>query len=503
VWWILLQSLALAAPDSLFPDWRTPPPIRPGTSTGAPDSLSRAARRTTDSGWFVTRQHPALGRDSTVSIDVSEHPVLTAVMWPFDHVVRPTMHMALQPLHSPVDYGEKTRIVDRGLRLVHPTGDENVWLYPIATLDGTEGSGWGLVYIDNDLFDRRWNFRSSVAFDIQQDASFSVGGSTSPMLPLGMALRGLISGGHSRTVSLRVPGTVAIGNTTPTGSVSQDRFSGEIGIPGPGPCKGCYWDLSENVTARSTGVPLRADQEFRYGYQDSIAWFAGSKRGTDGSEIDRSTSLTLGWSDQNFGGAPTSGGPIRSRVSWVSAKGGGDIASFETSFTRYFLLGNERYVYRVGDLKPYLDLDPREIVRILDPTTLMERLTQRKILVVHFRYSRIWNADPNGVQPSWFMYPSLGGAAPARAYSGGYLMDRAVAGGSVEYRWPIWKYLDGTSFAEMAWASPGWWFDRPGQLAPGVGIGFRARLERMHLFHCYIAYGRAGMQYSVTTSGEF
>ena len=33
----------------------------------------------------------------------------------------------------------------------------------------------------------------------------------------------------------------------------------------------------------------------------SIAWFAGSKRGTDGTEIDRSTALSLGWSDQNYG----------------------------------------------------------------------------------------------------------------------------------------------------------------------------------------------------------
>jgi hypothetical protein len=213
--------------------------------------------------------------------------------------------------------------------------------------------------------------------------------------------------------------------------------------------------------------------------------------------------LGIGWSDQNLAGAPTSGGPVSARVWKTWADGGGDVVGMDVSGTRCYLLGSQRYVYRVEDLRPYVELDPREIVKILDPTTLMERLTQRKILVLGFRFSHIWETDPAGVPASFFLYPSMGGDAPARAYGGGYLMDRTVAGGSVEYRWPIWKYLDGVAFTELAWSSPGWWVETPRRLAPGTGCGLRARLDRLFLFRGYLAWGRAGTQYSLTTSSEF
>jgi hypothetical protein len=473
------------------------------TARRAAAPKSPAPRHPDEEGWIVERQHPALGRDSTLTVEIGENPVAKVLLWPFDHALRPGLRMVLQPFHSLVDYGETNNVIDRGIKLVHPTGNEDVWFYPVTTLDGTESSRWGLVYMDKDLFGRGWSFRSSGAVTVEQDASGWVGGSTESVTSLGLAMRGNVSGGRSRAVSLRVPGAVDVSNSTPTGAVSMERLGGEVGILGKGPVKGSGWDLSYNNIQRWTGLPTRQDQELPTNYRDSLPWFRNGDRGTSGTETDRTVALGLQWSDQNQAGAPTSGGPVSVRAWKTWAEGGGDAMGVDFSATRCFLLGSQRYVYRVEDLRPYLDLDPREIVKILDPTTLMERLTQRKILVLGFRFTHIWETDPAGVPASFFLYPSMGGDAPARAYGGGYLMDRTVAGGSLEYRWPIWKYLDGVAFTELAWASPGWWVETPSRLAPGVGGGLRARLDRLFLFRGYLAYGRAGTQYSLTTSGEF
>ncbi len=500
MWWILLPCLAGASSDTAFPEWKG----KDSSSKHVAAQKPPVSRHQDEAGWIVDREHPALGRDSTLIVEVGENPVAKVLLWPFDHAVRPGLRMVLRPFHSAVDYGEANNVVDRGIMLVHPTGNENVWFYPVTTLDGTAGSRWGLVYMDKDLFSRGWTFRGSGAVTVEQEASGWVGGTTESVTPLGLALRGYASGGRSRAVSIRVPGEVNVADPTTTGAVSMDRFGSEMGLMGKGPVKRSGWDLSFNSTQRWMGLPTRQDQELPTHYLDSLAWFRNGSRGTTpGMETDRTVGLGIGWSDQNMDGAPTSGGPLSARVSKTWSDGGGDVVGMDVSATRCFLLGSQRYVYRAEDLRPYVDLDPREIIKILDPTTLMERLTQRKILVVGFRFSHIWETDPAGVPASFFLYPSLGGDAPARAYGGGYLMDRTVAGGSVEYRWPIWKYLDGVAFTELAWASPGWWVETPSRLAPGVGGGLRARLDRLFLFRGYLAYGRAGTQYSLTTSSEF
>ena len=118
------------------------------------------------------------------------------------------------------------------------------------------------------------------------------------------------------------------------------------------------------------------------------------------------------------------------------------------------------------------------------------------------RYTHVEELDPSD-PISYFNTPSLGGDAPARGYPAGFLMDHTVAGASMEYRWPIWKYVDGVSFAELAWTSPGLWVQHADRLAPGCGAGFRARLDRMFLFRGYVAMGRSGSTYALTTSSEF
>lgn len=497
---ILLTFLFCGDADSAFPGW-----IAPSRKAPPPTATTNAKRATANNGnhssdWMVIQEHPALQRDSTVTLDILEHPVMSALVWPFDNILAPTAKFLLRPVRKAVRYGERTHTIDRGLRLVHPDSVETRWLYPIATLDGSEGSAWGLTYLDQDFLGRKWNFRTSGRVAVQRDVGGSLSLTLPGMRPLGQQFWGTTSASRSQAVGIRIPGMWDAGSPTTQGAVSMKKIQWSVGSAFPFPLASSVW-INYASEWLSVGQPLRWDLELPSA--DTVPWLSGGDRGTSGEETDRTLSVGWNWSDQNLSGAPSSGGAIGVRGWRAWAMGGGDAAGFEATIARYFLIGKERYVYRAEDLKPYLDLDAKEVVRILDPSTLRQRLTQRKILALHARVARMWEVDPSGIPTSFFLFPTMGSGAPARAYPGGFLVDRAVAGISAEYRWPVWKYVDGTAFAEVAWADAGWWVPRWEQVAPGFGTGLRVRLDNRFLFRTHVSIGRVGVRYAMTSSSEF
>jgi len=483
-----------------FPDWRWQPPVKV-------DSFALAATDVQDPGsnWIVVSEHPALRRDSLASVDVVVHPLLTALMWPVDHVVRPVMGLAVKPMRAAIRYGEETNLVERGTKFIHPTGREASWLYPTAVLDGTTASRWGVTFVDRDFFCPGWRLQLGGAMSVAADGYVSTWTQTPEFGPFRQKLK--LGGSYSlnREYSLRVPDLQTVSDNRPQGATSERRVLSETVLSTPGPIQGSGWDVSYQFIRRKEAAPRRVDAEFKD--IGSIDWLGNGDpsrdRGIRGVELDHTLSVGAGWSDQENPGAPTKGGRLNTRGWYTFSDGGGDLAGFDVQGTRYFLLGTERYMYKKGDLEPYLELDPMQIIKMLDPSTLRQRLTQRKILALYFRMSRVWEMDPTNHPASFFLFPSLGGDAPARAYSGRYLMGNALIGGTVEYRWPIWRYIDGTSFAELAWAAPNWWEPSLDRLAPGIGGGIRVRMPRMFLFRFQAAFGLAGSQLIATTDAEF
>jgi hypothetical protein len=488
------------ATERTFPDWRWQLPSKR-------DSVRVVANDTIGNGsnWIVVSEHPALRRDSLATVDVVVHPLLTALMWPVDHVVRPTMGLVFKPLRAAIRYGEETNLVDRGTSFIHPTGKESSWLYPTAVLDGSTASRWGLTFVDRDFFCPGWRLQLGGAMSVAADGYVSAWTQTPPTGPFQQRLKWGGSYSFSREYSLRVPDLKPISDNTLQGATSERRLITELVLNTPGPIPGASWDVSYHLAGRKEAAPRRYDAEFKD--IGSIEWLGygdpEKDRGLRGREIDHTISLAGGWSDQENPGSPTKGGRVNTRM-WVSlSDGGGGLAGFDVQGTRYFLLGSERYVYKKGDLEPYLELDPMQIIKMLDPSTLRQRLTQRKILAFYFRMSRVWELDASNHPASFFLFPTIGGDAPARAYSGRYLMGRSLIGGTIEYRWPIWRYIDGTSFTELAWAAPDWWRPTLERLAPSIGGGIRVRMPRMFLFRVQAAFGVAGAQLIATTDAEF
>lgn len=495
---LLISSLMASDSDMVFPDWK----IRPDTAKRSRERKTEVPRRSDgNGGWIVVSEHQAFARDSLASVDVTVHPLLTALTWPVDNVVRPTLGLVVKPLRSAIRYGEATELIDRGQAFVHPTGREGLMVYPTAVLDGSAGSRWGATFIDRDFFCKDWRLQLNGALTVAADGNVSVSSSTPAFGPFSQRFRMNLSYARNRELSIRVPDFRPVSDLEMAGAVSERRFNAELGLSTPGPIDGGFWDVGFQQARRRVGPPRRFDADFRD--PESLEWFQDGDRGIRGTEIDYTASLGAGWSDQENPGAPTKGGRVRSRLWYTYADGGGDVAGFELLATRYFLLGTERYIYKKGDLDPYLEIDPMRIIRMLDPTTLRQRLTQRKILAVYLRAQRMWELEDGRNPASYFLFPGFGGDAPARAYSGRYVMDRAVVGGTMEYRWPIWKYIDGTSFLELSWAAPEWWEPTMDRLAPGIGGGLRVRMPRMFLFRVQAAFGLAGTQLIATTDAEF
>ncbi|MCB9496550.1 MAG: hypothetical protein H6686_06660 [Fibrobacteria bacterium] len=494
----LLAALAFAAnwtpPD--FPDWMdSSSRAAMEWKAAVPDTFPREAGT-----WYVVVDSPEdpLGRDSLVSLSVRPHPLLSAVFWPIDKVVNPTARVVLTPLKVPVLYGERIEVVDRGVLLARLDSSTQTMIYPTMVMDGGTGSRLGGTVLSNDLFHSSWYGRASGAFTIARDWYLGVN-ALSPPFGMGNRLRARVAAAKFGETSIRIPGWYPMGSTKSVLTVREERVSASSGVSIP---LGRLGGIEPNWTGtwRRAAAPERGGGN-RMDLSE-IPWFSRGNRGIRGEEWSQQIQLVWYKGNRDFEGIPTDGGHQSVAVQRVSSHGGGDAFTLSVEGSRFFLLGDEKYVYRKEDLEPYLDISPETIVRLLDPSTLRRRLTQRRVLASMARVSRMWELDPSD-PVTYYQFPTMGGSAPARAYGGGRLMGKFVAGGALEYRWPIWRYIDGAVFGEMAWVGDDlldFDFDR---LAPGTGGGIRVRTKTMFLFRVFAAYGREGGRFVATVSQEF
>lgn len=493
----LLCALAPARAEE-FPDWRTPSTLGEiSWRTRPPDSsLSE------DGTWYVSVDSPDfLRQDSLVWLDVRLHPILSLAMWPIEKVANPLARYVLEPLEVPARYAERTEITDRGMRLVQLDSAGKIMLYPTMVMDGGMGSRLGGTFIDNGAFGPGSYLRLGGSIMINRDWYASLNLVSPSLSKSGVRSNLRLSAARSGEQAIWIPGEMKLGSGIAPGIVWEARERVEWGVDfllG-------RWGTIE-PTLRFARFEVRSPAR-RAGALDTLpamAWFDHGDRGVlPGTENSLQTGFVWGRSNVDFEGTPSEGGTQSLALLRSWSDGGGDAVSLSMDATRYLLLGTEKYGYRKGDLDPYLKLSPKAIVSVLDPSTLRKRLTQRRILALQFSARRMWELDPDHQPVSYFNFPSYGGDAPARAYGGRRLMDRSVVGGSAEYRWPIWKFIDGSMFAEVAWAGKQWWEPNATGFAPGTGLGLRVRTPKQFLFRAQFAYGLEGPRAIVTVSPEF
>jgi len=487
--------LAVSAMAQDFPDWRTQE-TRNAIVWREPfrDTLEGSVSQDSSGNpWRSARL------DSLIWLNVNLHSFLSAAMWPVEKVVTPVGRYMLVPLREPALYAEREDVTDRGVRLVQIGSDGKAMAYPTMVMDGGTGSRLGATLLTTDLFGSGWYARVAGSAMVNLDWYGAVN-ALSPAFLYGERFRMRIAASKSDGAAVWVPSLYPLGGANTPISVLQTRQLVSTGLSIPlGKMGGI--EPSWSAVSRSSAAPSR-----RNGLTDDISgigWFDHGDRGLRGDELTQAFGLVWNKSSRDFDGIPSSGGHQSVAIERTSCIGGGDAYTLSLEGTRFILIGDEKYAYRKGDIEPYLHFSPNTIIDLLDPRTLRQRLTQRRILALKMRAVRMWEVDEARDPVSFFNFPSMGGDAPARAYGGGRLMDRSVIGGSAEYRWPIWRYIDGVFFTELAWAAPEWWQLDADNAAPGVGTGIRVRTRDMFLFRGHVAYGREGSSFLVTVSQEF
>jgi hypothetical protein len=485
-----------AGPD--FPDWRTPQTketIR--WRVPLPDTVMSP-----DGTWYIVVSAPDyLRKDSLVWLDVLANPILSAAMWPVEKAASFLSRHTLSSIEGAALYAEREEIIERGVQLVSLDSSGRMKAYPTIVMDGGTGSRLGAAFLYRGLFDGQGALRVGGALTLGRDWYASTNLTGPSYTPWSLTPRFAVSAARSGEQAIYVPGAIGLGSGLPPQVVWESRRNLELGLSVPiGPYGGL--EPTFRLAQREIRDPVR-----RILARDSLPespWLADGDRGIlGGDETSVLAGLLWGRGNVNFEGTPSEGGTQGMALLRSWNRGGGDAVILHLDFTRYLLLGNEKYGYRKGDLDAYKDLSPKAIVALLDPDLLRKRLTQRRILALQFSARRLWELDPKDDPVSYFHFPSLGGDAPARAYGGRRLMDQAVIGGTAEYRWPIWRFIDGSMFLELAWAGDQWWEPNATGLAPGTGFGLRVRTPTMFLFRGQFAYGLEGPRMILTVSPEF
>lgn len=495
---VLATAAAATAAEPDFPDWRTP-----GTRESVrwrdrlPDTLMPASGT-----WYVVVSVPDLLRkDSIVWLDVLANPILSAAMWPVERSAELLSRYALTSIEGAALYAEREEIIERGVRLVSIDSSGATMAYPTLVMDGGTGSRLGAAFLKRGIFEGQGSLRVGGALMLSRDwyASANVAGPS--YTPHAITPRISVSAARSGEQAIWIPGAIPLGSGKPPQVVWESRRNLEMGL---NVALGAFGAMEPTfrLAHREIRDPVR-----RILARDSLpesAWLDHGDRGIlGGDETSLLSGILWGRGGVNFEGTPSEGGTQTMALLRSWNRGGGDAVVLNVDVTRYLLLGNEKYGYRKGDLDAYKTLSPKAIVALLDPDLLRKRLTQRRILALQFSARHLWELDPEDDPVSYFHFPSYGGDAPARAYGGRRLMDRAVIGGAAEYRWPIWKYIDGSMFLELAWAGRAWWDPNATGLAPGTGVGLRVRTPTMFLFRGQFAYGLEGPRMIVTVSPEF
>lgn len=488
---------ACAAASQDFPDWRSPATIEATTwRTSAPDTADHL-----EGSWYVVVDVPDLLRKDTglVWLNVRMHPVLSWVMQPVEWGASALGDFVFEPLRAPVLYVERSDVIDRAVALLRIDSAGEVMAYPTLVMDGAADSRLGATISSSNLLGTGWYGRLAGSLMVNRDW-YSGANLTSPSWSdLGLRVTSRVAASYSQEMAIWVPSQYSLGGQSTPITVALRRQLASLGIAIPmGDLGGL--EPSWAGTLRQVYSPVR-----RTGFEETwrdLPWFEEGDRGVRGTEFVQEFALNWHRGDRDHEGVPSEGGSRSVNIDRSFSRGGGDAFTLAMEATQFYLLGDEKYVYRREDVLPYIDFSPRVIVDMLDLGTLRRRLTQRRILAFKVRAERMWEVDP--ARPvSFFQFPTMGGEAPGRAYGGGRLMGRSVIGGTAEYRWPIWKYVDGSMFAELAWAAPEWWQPGLADVAPGVGLGVRVRTLDQFFFRLQGAYGRAGLRAMATVSPEF
>ena len=448
----------------------------------------------------------------------SSSGIMQVFLWPFHNVVQPVLNIIVYPLAAPVQYAINNGLMEKSVDLITFGEDRNIIVYPTMNLKPGTRTQLGFTYRHRSLIFNRDYLVGQAEYYANGDAFLSARYSKQQLfgLPLFGAFR--YKQYWDSDDNFIIPGTTET-YVQPDSSIHLE------------------WRLGAPLTeSKKLNVELSVMQKFidaslPTNKKDSILddeKFPIADRGLYQSFVQIPVGLSIVYDDLDFPYAPSKGSRIilsadYSHVRKYSGLNYEDIYPDKTGelekshknhdhignsfvFQHYFFLGKTKeYVLSPAEARKnrkfYTDFSLEEALRVWRPENLMETLLERRVLAFQFRMQNVWEMERGGAP--YIVFPRLNANFPLRGYRDAWAAHHLM-GLSMEYRWPIDRFVDGVIFDEYALYSEklnDWSLDR---FYNSWGFGIRVRMPNLYLFRVQVGFhGLHGVNLILTIAPEF
>lgn len=444
------------------------------------------------------------------------------VAWPFIHILQPIFGIAVYPIAQPIHYAFDNGVIDKSVDLITFGKEKNILLYPTMNLKPGSSTMLGFSYRHRSMLLNRDYFVLEPQYFANGDIYVSLRYAKQNLfgLPLYAAFR--YQQDWNRDAFFVIPGTKEQ-FTQPDSTV---QFNWRLSTP---LTKDGHWNVEGSATVMYNNVGL-PDNMSDSVLLDSSYWVEA--RGLYQKKFLFPFELSLTFDNLDFAYAPSKGSRFNARVGYVHVQryrgmnfdefnltgvhhranfgddgGNHDYMGTSIMFQHYFYLGRKSSSFIMSNAearknrKFYLDFNWDEALRVWHPDNVVNTLFERRVLAVQFRMESTWEME-KGESP-FNAVQVVSGRYPLRGY-GNVFGDYHVMGLSMEYRWPIDKYVDGVVFDEYAMHTTEfdeWSFDK---YYNSWGFGVRVRKPDMFWFRVQFGFhGLHGVNLVLTIAPEF
>ena len=441
--------------------------------------------------------------------------------WPFVHVVQPVFGVLVYPVAQPIHYAFDNGVIEKSVDLITFGENRNILIYPVMNLKPGSSTMLGANYRHRSLLLSRDYLVLEPQFFANGDWYFSFRYTKQGIL--GLPLYGAFRYQQywDSDAVFVVPGTKNV-YVQPDSSINLS------------------WRLSAPLTS-SRHLNLTGSIGYRFNdaslptkSADSILVseeFPITARGLYQHEYQVPLELSLLFDNLDYPFAPTKGSRISlsGRYVMVGAYSGMDYDEYEFTgvhknniydddganhnfFRTEFVYQQYIYLGKAGNfhMSPkearenrrfYTDFNWDDALRIWYPDNVKTTLFERRVLAFQFRMINVWEVE-KGEAP-FNAFPYVNNRFPMRGYSNQF-SNYHVMGFSMEYRWPVDRFVDGVLFDEYALHAPeidDWSFER---YYNSWGFGVRVRRPDMFWFRVQFGFhGLHGVNLVMTIAPEY
>jgi hypothetical protein len=437
---------------------------------------------------------------ATVAVRIYEYiayPTLQLVTWPVQNLLAPGVELLTYPSQEPIRYFLEENVIDRSLDLFSGGRNDHIMLYPSISLASGTASRVGVVLRDQSPFGRReerlvaylnyfvngdYKFRSYLTSDglggsdFDGKLAFSLNRVKNTMLYEPDVNRLYYYQNRSETYEAQLDHPLVLG------------FSARTGLA-----------LTNTRNGSSPGNTSLLTSDF---FADDNGFASDTTRGLNENFFDRAFKAGIFRDTRNNPNLPIDGN--WSELTWTYHDAGGhhDFYEWRGHYTQFFKLGRERYEITADEEKKRGGLKIDEFIQKLEYQRLRQQFFSRKVVVVHLYGAQSYEL-PGNTMPVYGLQ-TLGNGTPLRGYAGPRFRNYSVLAGSMEYRFPILRIMDGTLFNEYGFYGRS--LDDPEleNLKNSWGFGIRVRRPDMFLFRFEVAFhGFNGAVINATADAPF